>query len=449
MNIYIGEPVEVSDMQWPCPDGFHVPSSDEWYAIDNAGISLWAWKWYTPVDFSTYLKIPMAGYREFNNTVYEIGSEGQYWSSSAHASYESYAYFLIFRESDVNPTAYTNRARGVFVRCVKNSPTIPTESWTVLYQWTWDAWIFHNATDWLISISSDGSTWYTLMDKNLGATTVYNYWDTLSVANTGNIFQWWNNYPFPSTLSSDSITTSSTQVNATWYWPWNYYSSSTYITWNGNWSYVNNKNLRWWVSQGTSTNSVEVQNIYIGKYKSRLPSAYQEVEYIQLTWTQRISPLRLPVNFRFTIKASFDTTSTYYNIYDTQSSSPMLWVDTSWRFEMNKDYKSSVFTKNTFLTVVSDSTWSNSLLSIDWTQVIQASKITSITYDTTLLHRGSSDWFKWKISSIVIEDWTTQIRDYVPCYRKSDNVIWMYDLVNNQFYTNSWSWTFTKWPDVN
>ena len=41
------------------------------------------------------------------------------------------------------------------------------------------------------------------------------------------------------------------------------------------------------------------------------------------------------------------------------------------------------------------------------------------------------------------------VRDLVPCYRKSDWVIWMYDLVNNQFYINSWSWTFTKWPDVN
>ena len=41
------------------------------------------------------------------------------------------------------------------------------------------------------------------------------------------------------------------------------------------------------------------------------------------------------------------------------------------------------------------------------------------------------------------------VRDFVPCYRKADGVIWMFDLVNKKFYTNSWSWTFTKWPDVN
>ena len=39
-------------------------------------------------------------------------------------------------------------------------------------------------------------------------------------------------------------------------------------------------------------------------------------------------------------------------------------------------------------------------------------------------------------------------RDFVPCYRKSDWVIGLYDIVNNTFYTNSGSWTFTKGPNV-
>ena len=40
------------------------------------------------------------------------------------------------------------------------------------------------------------------------------------------------------------------------------------------------------------------------------------------------------------------------------------------------------------------------------------------------------------------------VRDFIPCYRKSDNVAWLYDLVNNIFYTNSGTWTFTVWPNV-
>lgn len=42
----------------------------------------------------------------------------------------------------------------------------------------------------------------------------------------------------------------------------------------------------------------------------------------------------------------------------------------------------------------------------------------------------------------------TLVRDLVPCYRISDGVIGMYDTVNNVFYTNSGSGTFTKGADV-
>ena len=40
------------------------------------------------------------------------------------------------------------------------------------------------------------------------------------------------------------------------------------------------------------------------------------------------------------------------------------------------------------------------------------------------------------------------IRDMYPCYRKSDNVIGMYDVVNAVFYTNSGTGTFVKGADV-
>ena len=102
------------------------------------------------------------------------------------------------------------------------------------------SWIYHNATLWLISLSSDGSNWITIMDKNLWATTVWNSWDTLSEANCGKYYQWWNNYGFPFTWG---VTTSSTQVNASNYWPWNYYSSSTFITYKWSWDTTDNWNL--------------------------------------------------------------------------------------------------------------------------------------------------------------------------------------------------------------
>ena len=41
------------------------------------------------------------------------------------------------------------------------------------------------------------------------------------------------------------------------------------------------------------------------------------------------------------------------------------------------------------------------------------------------------------------------VRYFVPCYRRSDGVIGLYDMENNLFYTNSGSGTFVKGADVN
>ena len=107
------------------------------------------------------------------------------------------------------------------------------------------AWIYHNPDLWLISLSSDWTNWITIADKNLWATQVYNDGDALSEANCGKYYQWWNNYGFPFTWT---ITTSTTRVDASNYWPWNYYSSSTFIKRSSSpydWSNVQNDNL-WW-----------------------------------------------------------------------------------------------------------------------------------------------------------------------------------------------------------
>ena len=42
----------------------------------------------------------------------------------------------------------------------------------------------------------------------------------------------------------------------------------------------------------------------------------------------------------------------------------------------------------------------------------------------------------------------TLIRKFVPCYRKSDDEIGMYDIINNVFYPNAGTGTFTKGPNV-
>lgn len=238
------------DTQWPSPSGFHVPLNTEWQAVRDIRVALGGWSsaW---TNFWIALKLPFAGGRNYSSAgVENQGSYGLYWSSSRYDT--NNAYRLSFRSTALYPQNNNYRAYGFSVRCFKDTPTVPTSSWTKLYWTSVEAgWIFWSSTDWLISLSSDWNTWITMADKNLWATTVWNSWDTLSEANCGYYYQRWNNYGFPRTWG---VTTSSTQVDASTYWPWNYYSSSTFITRSSSpysWDSTDNWNLWWWVSQWT------------------------------------------------------------------------------------------------------------------------------------------------------------------------------------------------------
>ena len=53
-----------------------------------------------------------------------------------------------------------------------------------------------------------------------------------------------------------------------------------------------------------------------------------------------------------------------------------------------------------------------------------------------------------KIYSLKIYDKNTLQRDFIPCYRKSDGEIGLYDLVSQEFYTNQGTGTFIKGADI-
>lgn len=113
-------------------------------------------------------------------------------------------------------------------------------------KWIANATITHDTVNWDFTMTN--WPWsITIADKNLWATQIYEDWDTLSEANCGKMYQWWNNYGFPRNWA---VTTSSTKVDTTWYGPWNSYSDGTYIIWNVDWASVNNTNL-WWDTADT------------------------------------------------------------------------------------------------------------------------------------------------------------------------------------------------------
>lgn len=267
---------DYSAMRWPCPEGFHVPKSSERSAVINAWVSLWAraTSWTTNVtNFRTYLKLP--------NIVYLFPGDWLPWTwwSPQHRFYwgcvqswsdwswrycdaldvvEDYWWSIWVRRTSSN--------HWCPVRPFKDKPVVPDSSWTILYQNPGDTfWIYHNAILWLISISSDWTTWITIADKNAWATNVYNFWDTITSANWWWLYQWWNNYPFSINWAT---TTSSTRVDTTWYGPWNYYSGSTFITGgvNDDWFSPRNCDLWWWVTW-VQQKPAKVTEVYYGSTK--------------------------------------------------------------------------------------------------------------------------------------------------------------------------------------
>jgi len=296
MSIYLwNKTIVYSDMQWPCPDWFHVPLKSEMSSLVDIITSTFSlWK----NGMINYLKMPMAWLRAYNNWgVWNQWSQAYYWTSSWWG--EGKAWYMGYAAA-YNPVSIGDNRTwdACSIRAFKNSPVIPDSSWTTLYDWSsvaiW-AWIFHNVSHWLISISWDGSTWYTIQDKNLWATIVWDW--SRQQSSCWWYFQRWNNYMFP---FSWDITTANGMVDAGTYWPWNYYDSSTFIiqkTRPRRWDSSDNKNLWWWETQWTSTVTVpaEIKNLYIwaneakevyvgsNKVRPSIPSNYS-LDFLVVWW---------------------------------------------------------------------------------------------------------------------------------------------------------------------
>ena len=198
----------------------------------------------------------------------------------------------------------------------------------------------------------------------------------------------------------------------------------------------------------------------------RLPSAYQEVEWIQSSWNQYINTwVTAPTNYLMTyMKINPQTVSTWSQ--DFRAGWAYNWSRANvhyigywqWKFVAGLwwwDY-------STWISISANTLYEITMTANNgsWSVNINGSTA-SWTYSWTValnqpffLFRNNESWSAWagwtfKIYSFQMTTSNWLVRDFVPCYRKSDSVIWMYDLVNKQFYTNSWSWTFTKWQDVN
>ncbi len=234
------------DTQGPCPQGFHVPTQ-----IDANRLRLVVANMLGSDgdSISWLLKRPYAwNLNWMDGQIQSVGVLGDVWTSSAQS--DTHAIVLGLQASGMSTNGGSPLCSGLPIRPFANEFVQPDSSWTTLYDgsgsWGTNAWVFWNQAEWLISIrlGDNFSNVYriTISDKNLWATTVWNSWDSITSSNSGNYYQWWNNYWFVG-----SQTPVTTQVDASGYGPGNYYSSSDFIA-DGSfftWTSVQNDNL-WW-----------------------------------------------------------------------------------------------------------------------------------------------------------------------------------------------------------
>lgn len=174
--------------------------------------------------------------------------------------------------------------------------------------WKVWSWIYHNATLWIISLSNDWSNWITIADKNLWATQVWNEWDTLSQANCWNFYQWWNCYWFPFTWTTS---TSSSTVSASWYWPNNYYSNSTFRTVVWAWDSSKNNDLWWDVTNTNSARKWPCANWYHIPSKDDFDNLYN----ILSSLSRNVKYLKIPLAWELSMSDWTRSNTNRYNLW--------------------------------------------------------------------------------------------------------------------------------------
>lgn len=203
---------------------------------------------------------------------------------------------------------------------------------------------------------------------------------------------------------------------------------------------------------------VECRRALMSANKKLLPYEYQQVEYIESTGTQYIDTGAIPNNtVGFKIKLSlpeiYNDTYRYgcrQNGYDTRFVlatasgqayfgfgglvNPTIGNREIWNIKVNEPFTASLNYLNSRLANINDlDNMAIGTLSIDFTRSI------------IIFGRNSGGTISSSAQKVYynqITDGDKIIRNFVPCYRKSDNIAGMYDTVNDKFYTNAGTGNF-------
>ena len=199
----------------------------------------------------------------------------------------------------------------------------------------------------------------------------------------------------------------------------------------------------------------------------RLPAEYQEVEWIESSGTQYINTNTNQQDLGFDIKfISFDEIgpSDYGSVFGSRYSSNNNevhlstyttdahindgWSGTLRLGATSQNYNAHLNAKGTVNTVRYQSGTYNAN-GTDYSYNTGTINNTRYIY-LFALHNNTSATQYGKVRMYYVKLYKSGVltRDMVPCYRKADGVIGMYDLVTDAFFTNAGSGTFTKGGNV-
>ena len=209
--------------------------------------------------------------------------------------------------------------------------------------------------------------------------------------------------------------------------------------------------------------------LMMAQKKSRLPSEYQEVEYLESTGTQYINTGHIP-STKFVIDVDFDSTKavgeSFQAIYGCQEGGTAVYTRISMIIISTNDKVRLVTLPDGFVDtdiILPSNTWINNrrMYHLDLQGVAKVDDLQANTraigstpqIPLYILARNdaSSDEIRCAKGRLYGAKWTdgTGSCKLIACYRKSDHKPGMYDLVSKTFFTNAGTGEFLVGADVN
>ena len=186
--------------------------------------------------------------------------------------------------------------------------------------------------------------------------------------------------------------------------------------------------------------------------KTRIPAEYQEVEWIQSTGTQYIDLNYTPtINTDYIVDGCFlsdgrfgaitSTERHYFGVISGNWGCSVFNPFGAWNHNLGAyDTNRHIFSMSKDGFLIDDI-----LKSSAGNNVINANLYAFATNNNVA---SDKYYANAKIYNITIKENGINTMMLIPCYRKSDNEVGMYDIINDTFYTNQGTGAFQKGGDV-